>query len=173
MSELFLSFCSGPGGTSRCTKLRDVLAANPGMQRNLLAVIGLTENGVLKIGRDHEFSGCRIRFAPPDSNSQGMEEPFFTLDTDLDSELSKSLARLTPDSVLLTGASIQDAQLKARVSVIVSNAESVQSLFSFIVHIIDSGIVLQRGTTFSRRGRKKAHRQPHVPAIWDRFRACR
>ncbi|TZF78187.1 hypothetical protein [Anaplasma marginale] len=153
MSELFLSFCSGPGGTSRCTKLRDVLAANPGMQRNLLAVIGLTENGVLKIGRDHEFSGCRIRFAPPDSNSQGMEEPFFTLDTDLDSELSESLARLTPDSVLLTGASIQDAQLKARVSVIVSNAESVQSLFSFIVHIIDSGIVLQKEGNEGQRSR--------------------
>ncbi|MFV9923744.1 MAG: hypothetical protein AB8U34_02255 [Anaplasma ovis] len=144
MSELFLSFCSSPSETGR-RKLRDVLAANPGLQRNLLAVISLTENGVLKIGHNHEFSGCRVRFTPPDSDPKNAEEPFFILDTDLDSELSESLARLTPDSVLLTGANIEEARLKAGVSVIVSNAESVQSLFSFIVHIIDSGMVLNKG----------------------------
>ncbi|ACZ49212.1 hypothetical protein ACIS_00626 [Anaplasma centrale str. Israel] len=145
MSELFLSFCSSPSETNRCEKLRNVLVANPGLQRNLLAVISLTENGVLKIGQGHEFSGCRVRFAPPDDSTQSAEEVFFVLDTDLDSELSTSLARLAPDSVRLAGASIEEARLRAGVSVIVSNSESVRSLFSFIVHIIDSGMVLSHG----------------------------
>ena len=144
MSKLFLSFCNSPSETGKRTKLWDVLAANPGLQRNLLAVIGLTDNGVLRIGRDYEFPGCRVRFTSPDS-TRNSEEPFFILDTDLDSELSESLARLTPDSVLLTGANIENARFRAGVSVIVNDAESVQSLFSFIVHTINSGMALNQG----------------------------
>ncbi|MCU7611944.1 hypothetical protein OC188_04485 [Anaplasma capra] len=138
MSELFLSL-SGSGNGSRSAALQAMLANDPGLRRNFLAVVSLAKEGLLKIeGQDLEFAGCKVRFARPE---HGKEELLLVLETDVDSTLSSLLSRFAPDDVHLTDTSIENARITAGVSVVVSDAESVHNLFSCIAGVIDSGNV--------------------------------